>query len=163
MRDLREGSRMATEALPNPADCNCLAVRQAARYITQFYDRYLATAGLRTTQYAILARLKREGPTSINALAAELVMDRTTLGRNVRPLERDGLIAIEPDPSDRRSKVVRLTKAGDARLRRALKGWAAAQKRFEGIYGGKRASELREQLRAVVASELGPFDTMAAA
>jgi len=48
-------------------------------------------------------------------------------------------------------------------LRRALKGWAAAQKRFEGTYGGKRASELREQLRAVVASELGPFDTMAAA
>src|SRR6516225_3847704 len=95
---------MDTRPLPNSTDCNCLAVRQAARYITQFYDRYLAAAGLRTTQYGILAKLKRQGPMSINALAAQLIMDRTTLGRNVRPLERDGLIVIEPDPADRRSK-----------------------------------------------------------
>src|SRR6202045_1598607 len=106
---------MTTKPLPNPSDCNCLAVRQAARYITQFYDRYLGAAGLRTTQYGILARLKRQGPMSINTLAAELVVDRTTLGRNIRPLERDGLIAIEPDPSDGRSKILRLTKAGDGR------------------------------------------------
>ena len=153
---------MATRPLPNLTDCNCLAVRQAARYITQFYDRYLAAAGLRTTQYGILARLKRQGPMSINTLAAELVVDRTTLGRNIRPLERDGLIAIESDPSDRRSKILRLTKAGDARFQRAQKRWAEAQKRFERAYGGRQASQLRENLRALVASELGPFDTMAA-
>src|SRR5271169_4767435 len=98
---------MAREPFADPANCNCLAVRQAARYITQFYDQYLAEAGLRTTQYGILAKLKRHGPMSINVLAAELVMDRTTLGRNVQPLERDGLIAIEPDPQDRRSRVLR--------------------------------------------------------
>jgi DNA-binding MarR family transcriptional regulator len=153
---------MATRPLASPADCNCLAVRQAARYITQFYDRYLAAAGLRTTQYGILSRLKRQGAMSINSLAAELVVDRTTLGRNVRPLERDGLIAIESDPSDRRSKILRLTKAGDARFRTAQKHWAGAQKRFERVYGGRQASQLRESLRAVVASELGSFDTMAA-
>jgi DNA-binding MarR family transcriptional regulator len=153
---------MTTKPLPNLSDCNCLAVRQAARYITQFYDRYLAAAGLRTTQYGILARLKRQGPMSINALAAELVVDRTTLGRNIRPLERDNLIAIEPDPSDRRSKILRLTKAGDARFRRAQKRWAEAQRRFEHVYGGRQASQLRENLRAVVASELGLFDTMVA-
>src|ERR1700722_13759435 len=141
---------MATEQLPSAADCNCLAVRQAARYITQFYDQYLAPAGLRTTQYGILVKLKRRGPLSINALAAQLVMDRTTLGRNVRPLERDGLIVIEPDPDDRRSKVLRLTKTGEARFERAHKGWIEAQKRFEAAYGGKRASELRDRLRAVV-------------
>jgi DNA-binding MarR family transcriptional regulator len=153
---------MATTPLSNFSDCNCLAVRQAARYITQFYDRYLAAAGLRTTQYGVLARLKRHGPMSINRLAAELVVDRTTLGRNIRPLERDGLIAIEPDPSDRRSKILRLTKAGDARFQRAQKRWAEAQKHFEHAYGGKQASQLREKLRAVVASELGPFDTVTA-
>ena len=153
---------MATRPLPNPADCNCLAVRQAARYITQFYDRYLAAAGLRTTQYGVLSRLKRQGPMSINTLAAELVVDRTTLGRNVRPLERDGLIAIESDPADGRSKILRLTKAGDARYQRAQKRWIEAQSHFERAYGGKQASQLRENLRAVVASELGPFDTMAA-
>jgi DNA-binding MarR family transcriptional regulator len=153
---------MATRPLSNFTDCNCLAVRQAARYITQFYDRYLAAAGLRTTQYGILARLKRHGPMSINTLADALVVDRTTLGRNIRPLERDDLITIESDPSDRRSKILRLTKAGDARFQRAQKCWAEAQRRFEGVYGGKQASQLREKLRAVVTSELGPFDTMAA-
>jgi DNA-binding MarR family transcriptional regulator len=153
---------MARRPFPNLTDCNCLAVRQAARYITQFYDRYLAAAGLRTTQYGILARLKRQGPMSINTLAADLVVDRTTLGRNIRPLERDGLIAIESDPSDGRSKILRLTKAGDARFQRAQKHWAEAQKRFEAVYGGRQASQLRENLRALVASELGPFDAMAA-
>ena len=153
---------MASRPLPNSTECNCLAVRQAARYITQFYDRYLAAAGLRTTQYGILARLKRHGPMAINTLAAELVVDRTTLGRNIRLLERDDLIAIESDPTDRRSKILRLTKAGDARFQRAQKHWAEAQKRFERAYGGKQAAQLRENLRAVVASDLGLFDTMAA-
>ena len=153
---------MATEPLSTAADCNCLAVRQAARYITQFYDQYLAAAGLRTTQYGILAKLKRHGPLSINALAAQLVMDRTTLGRNARPLERDGLIAIESDPFDGRSKILRLTKAGETRFLRAEKLWVEAQKRFERAYGGRQASQLRENLRAVIVSDLGPFDTMVA-
>src|SRR5258708_14239513 len=99
---------------------------------------------------------------SINTLAAELVVDRTTLGRNIRPLERDGLIAIESDPSDGRSKILRLTKAGDARFQRAQKRWAEAQKRFERVYGGRQASQLRENLRAVVRSELGPLYSMQA-
>ena len=96
-------------------DCICLAVRQAARHVTQSYDHFLAPAGLRTTQFSILAKLKRKGPMTINALAAELVMDRTTLGRNILPLERDGLISVEPLASDRRSKALHLTKAGDKR------------------------------------------------
>src|SRR3984957_10966370 len=133
---------MATKPLPNPAECNCLAVRQAARYITQFYDRYLAPAGLRTTQYGVLSRLKRQGPMSIHTLAAELVVDRTTLGRNIRPLEREGLITIESDASDRRSKILRLTKTGDARFQRAQTRWAEAQRHFERAYGGRQASQL---------------------
>jgi DNA-binding MarR family transcriptional regulator len=153
---------MATKPLSDLTDCNCLAVRQAARTVTQFYDRYLAAVKLRTTQYGILARLERQGPMSINALAAELVVDRTTLGRNIRPLERDGLIAIESDPSDGRSKSLRLTKAGDRRFQRAQKHWAEAQERFERVYGGRQASQLRENLRALVASELGPFGATAA-
>src|SRR6516162_1151711 len=150
---------MAKASFPEVTDCNCLVVRQAARFITQFYDQHLLEAGLRTTQYGILAKLKRHGPMSINALAAELVMDRTTLGRNVQPLERDSLIVIEPDPQDRRSRILRLTKTGERRFERAHKGWAEAQRRFEDAYGGKQASELRRSLRAVIASGLGPFDS----
>src|SRR5437870_3246305 len=87
-----------TSASPalEPAACNCLAVRQAARQVTQFYDRHLALEGLRATQYAILAKLARLGPLSINELAAMMVMDRTTMGRALRPLDRDKLVAIGP-------------------------------------------------------------------
>ena len=98
---------MARRVHSGPEDCNCLAVRQAARHITQFYDHFLASSGLRTTQFSILAKLRRLGPMTINALAAEMVMDRTTLGRNILPLERDGLIAVEQGSRDRRSKELR--------------------------------------------------------
>src|SRR5271170_3215502 len=111
----------------NPAACNCLALRQATRHVTQFYDQLLAPTGLRATQYSILARLNRRGPMTINALAAELVMDRTTLGRNILPLQRDGLIAVEPGKADRRSKELCLTAAGAARFEAARKGWTQAQ------------------------------------
>jgi DNA-binding MarR family transcriptional regulator len=141
-------------AIP-PHECNCLALRQAARHVTQFYDQCLAPSGLRTTQLSILAKLKRLGPLTINALARELVMDRTTLGRTMLPLERDGLISIEDGTLDRRSKALRLTKAGAERLRVARKLWNEAQTQFEAAFGGERASTLRSELRAVASSVLG--------
>src|SRR5947209_20616850 len=112
-------------ATPSP-ECNCLALRQAARHVTQFYDRCLAPSGLRTTQLSILAKLKRSGPLTINALARELVMDRTTLGRTMLPLERDGLISIKDGTLDRRSKELQLTRAGAERLRVARSLWSEA-------------------------------------
>jgi DNA-binding MarR family transcriptional regulator len=136
--------------------CNCLALRQAARHVTQFYDQFLVPAGLRTTQFSILAKLKRLGPTTINALAEEMVMDRTTLGRNIQPLEREGLVAVRQGRADRRSKEILLTDTGAARLRTAVEAWTEAQTRFESVFGGERASDLRALLRAVTASELGP-------
>jgi len=148
---------MAAVHKPGIEVCNCHAVRAAARHVTQAYDAFLAPTGLRTTQFSILANLKRNGPLTINALAENMVMDRTTLGRNILPLERDGLIRIQPSGSDRRAKELRLTKAGESRVHAALKGWTAAQARFESADGAKRAAELRAMLRALVASELAPW------
>jgi len=85
-----------------------------------------------------------------------MVMDRTTLGRNILPLERDGLIEIQSVASDRRAKELHLTNAGEKRLQAALKAWAQAQTQFEATFGTKRASELRGLLRSVVASEFTP-------
>ena len=136
----------------NPAGCNCLALRQAARHVTQIYDRFLASAGLRATQYSILARLNRAGSMTINALAAELGMDRTTLGRNIRPLMRDGLIAAVAGRTDRRSKELRLTDDGQARVREAFKQWSKAQARFEGAFGARRAKALRALMSEVTAT-----------
>ena len=135
--------------------CNCLALRQAARVVTQFYDQHLAASGLRTTQYSVLAKLNLLGTMTINALAAELVMDRTTLGRNILPLERDGLVRVRPNAADARSRDLELTGKGANRLRAARAGWLKAQKRFDAAFGGENAAELRAVLKAVVASELG--------
>ncbi|HUC49713.1 MAG TPA: MarR family winged helix-turn-helix transcriptional regulator [Xanthobacteraceae bacterium] len=138
-----------TSEWTNPAGCNCLALRQAARHVSQFYDQFLAPSGLRTTQYSILARLQRNGAMTINALAADLVIDRTTLGRNLLPLEREGLIAIEPGQADRRSKDVRLTGVGATRLRSARRGWEEAQAQFEKTFGVRRAKDLRALLHEI--------------
>jgi DNA-binding MarR family transcriptional regulator len=134
-------------------ECNCLAIRQAARHVTQFYDQLFAPAGLRATQFAILSRLRRDGPMPINALAAHLVMDRTTLGRNILPLERDGLIEVAKSPRDRRRHELRLTASGLDRHGAALARWEDAQRRFDEVFGDERAVALRGLLREVVASD----------
>ena len=92
---------------------------------------------------------------TINRLAADLVMDRTTLGRNILPLERDGLIAVEKESRDRRSKELRLTKAGEACFRAGMKGWLEAQRQFEKAFGAKRTADMRALLHAVAATDLG--------
>jgi DNA-binding MarR family transcriptional regulator len=137
-------------------ECNCFAVRSAARHVTQFYDQFLAPVGLRTTQFSILVRLRRVGPLTIAGLAHEMVTDRTTLGRNILPLEREGLIRIEPAASDRRAKELHLTKASEKRVQAGIEAWTQAQARFETKFGSRRAVELRAMLRAVVATEFTP-------
>jgi DNA-binding MarR family transcriptional regulator len=136
-----------------PEVCNCLALRQAARHVTQFYDRNLADTGLRTTQYSILAKLSRVGPLTIGALAEAMVMDRTTLGRNIRPLERDGLIAIAPGSKDKRSRELSLTEAGSRRMAQARDAWARSQERFEAFFGQGRTLDLRALMRALTQSD----------
>ena len=101
---------------PPDTVCNCLALRQAARHISQIYDSYLAPEGLRTTQYSILSKLNRLGPLSINQLVSSMVMDRTSLGRAIRPLERDRLLVIGAG-EDGRTRSLRLTAIGEARLK----------------------------------------------
>jgi DNA-binding MarR family transcriptional regulator len=144
---------MSADFSLKPEDCNCFVVRSAARHVTQLYDQFLAPAGLRVTQFSILATLKRLGAMTINALAKEMVMDRTTLGRNVQPLERDGLIRIEASATDGRAKELHLTKAGEKRLVAGRKAWEEAQDRFESRFGARRAADFRAMLRAVVASD----------
>jgi DNA-binding MarR family transcriptional regulator len=144
---------MPSATLLEPEVCNCFAVRSAARHVTQLYDQFLAPIGLRVTQFSILLKLKRRGHQSINALADDMVMDRTTLGRSIQPLQRDGLIRIERAPYDRRAKELHLTKAGKKHLQAGLDAWAKAQAHFEAVFGAERAAHLRRLLRAVVASQ----------
>ncbi|HEV7874298.1 MAG TPA: MarR family winged helix-turn-helix transcriptional regulator [Enterovirga sp.] len=141
------------QAAVKPDLCNCLAIRKAARHVTQHYDRALAPAGLRTTQYSILVRLMRSGPRTINELADDLAMDRTTMGRNIRPLERDGLVAIATDAHDRRRRALSVTETGRARCAAAAERWREAQARFDEIYGAEQALALRTTLAGVLACD----------
>lgn len=148
-----------TDSDAKPDLCNCLAIRKAARHATHLYDRCLAPAGLRTTQFSVLARLAKLGPRTINELAADLAMDRTTMGRNIRPLERDGLLGVATDPRDRRSRALSITEAGRARVAEARALWVVAQQRFEAGYGAERSRDLRQTLAHLVASEFPPADS----
>ena len=131
-----------------PNRCNCAALRKASRRISQFYDSALASAGLRSTQFAVLVELDRrtDEPPTIRELSEALVMDQSTIGQNLRPLEREGLIALVQDEADRRSRRVKLTRTGRSRLAAAQPLWSAAQQRFEDGFGKRAAAELRNVL-----------------
>ena len=120
--------------------------------MTQFYDQLFAPVGLRATQFAILSRLRREGPMTINALAAVLVMDRTTLGRNILPLQRDGLIEVVASPADRRRRELRLTAGQTKQRRRSNAGrWRSSVSRR--CLAASARPALRGLLREVVAAD----------
>lgn len=133
--------------------CNCSALRQAARHVTRLYDSELAPAGLGLNQYSILSRLEKLGPCTIQALAANLVMDRSTLGHLLRPLLKRGLLKLDASKQDRRSRVIHLTAAGKSLLKQARPLWAKAERRFEHRIGTVPARVLREALARVAAAD----------
>jgi DNA-binding MarR family transcriptional regulator len=121
--------------------CNCWALRRAARQITQFYEAKLAPSGVRISQYGILSLLAGHKELAVNELAALMELDRTTTGKNLRPLERAGLVKIAPSATDGRSRKVRLTAKGvSAPL------WRDAQREFEAANGREVARTMRATL-----------------
>jgi DNA-binding MarR family transcriptional regulator len=140
---------------PIPSGCTCLRLRKAARRITQIYDQQMAAHGLTITQYGLLTHLKRHDGIGIGALAEELVMDPTTLTRNLRPLERAGLMQLVPDPHDRRSRRLHLTADGRAVLEKARPAWARAQRHVEEALGTPDTAVLHAALDRVL-RRLGP-------
>jgi DNA-binding MarR family transcriptional regulator len=138
-----------------PETCNCSALRQAARRVTRLYDDALAPTGLGVNQYSILARLGRVGPRTIQDLARLLVMDRSTLGHLLRPLEKRGLVRLHVSEQDGRSRVTALTPAGRAVVARGRPLWARAQQRFASAFGERRALDLRTVLKQVAMADFG--------
>ncbi len=135
--------------------CNCSALRQAARHTTRMYDEALAPSGLGVNQFSILARIDRFGPSNLQDLAKPLVMDRSTLGHLLRPLQARGLLSLEASPRDKRRRLIMLTEEGAALLRLAQPHWARAQSRFEQSFGSPDAAKLRDVLERLVTT---PFN-----
>ena len=144
---------MSSTTGPFPADlpCACTTLRKASRAVARLYEGHLAEAGLSATQFAILRALERNGTSNLRPLAAELVMDRTSLYRAVAPLERDGLVATEADGGDARARRASLTEAGRERIAKALPHWRAAQHTFIEGFGADDYAGFIGQLRHAVA------------
>jgi DNA-binding MarR family transcriptional regulator len=129
--------------------CTCGSLRKASRRISQFYDTALAPVGIKSTQFSILSEVERgstAGAVTMSELASAMVMDRSTLGHNLRPLERDDLVVLRQARHDGRKRYVELTAKGRSLLPRAWRLWRRAENRFEEIFGKDPAAELRAVL-----------------
>ena len=135
--------------LPKCMDCACFNLRKAARAVTQLYDKALRSTGLRTTQFTLLVGISMLGTVTVTRLAQIGVMDRTTLTRNLKPLERKGLIQITPG-KDQRTRVVTITDEGQKALVQALPLWKKAQVGVVKRLGQERWNSLRTDLGEVV-------------
>ena len=135
-------------SLGEPNRCNCAALRKASRRLTQFYDAAVAPSGLKSTQLAMLSEIERrlDDPPTMRDLAEALVMDQSTIGQNLRPLEREGLVTLEQDARDLRRRYVKLTRKGRSRIAIARPLWEEAQTRFENHFGSLQAANLRNLL-----------------
>jgi DNA-binding MarR family transcriptional regulator len=122
-----------------PTLCLCTNLRRASRGVSRHYDGALEGFGINVAQYSLLCNLKRLDQPSISTLAEAMGLDRSTLGRNLRVLEGEGLVKLA-EGADLRNRLVYLTEAGEARLMAALPAWEAAQQRLvERLGEDKRA------------------------
>jgi DNA-binding MarR family transcriptional regulator len=135
--------------------CNATALRMASRRLTQLYDAALEPCGLRSTQLAILSELAHwsKDPPTLAELADALAIDRSSLGHNLRPLEREGLVVLGESAVDGRRLHITLTSKGKAKWREAVRLWRVAQERFEHVFGRSEAAALRATLQAIAHHE----------
>lgn len=129
--------------------CNCFAVRQAARRITRLYERHLSEVDLTSAQFGILVLLDEQPQASMAELAQLLAMDRTTLVRALKPLQREDLVESRPHPGDARQLALSLSAAGQRKLKEGARLWRQAQSEFEAQVGPEQAARLRHDLLAL--------------
>jgi len=147
MKKTRKAAQVMT------ADCLCFRARRVSRALTRMYDEALRPLGIAATQLTLLNAVTMAGEAAtMGTLAEILAMDGTTLSRNLRPLEKAGLVAIARHPEDRRVRVARLTGEGQRMVEDALPLWTRAHERVVAALGRDSALELRDRFDAAVAA-----------
>jgi len=141
---------MDIEAFTN---CTCFNLRKATRTVTQMYDEALKPAGLRATQMSVLAMIVGRGPLTMTGLADQLVMDRTTLTRNLKPLIAEGLVSTVAGP-DKRQRLVQITDRGRQRFDETKPLWSEVQNRLADALGYGRWTGLLGHLDLVIEASL---------
>jgi DNA-binding MarR family transcriptional regulator len=144
---------MSQQSAKDPLVCNGAALRKASRRVTQLYDAVLAPCGLTISQRSVLVHVQRAGTPTMSELAYAMVLDRSALAHNFKPLERDGYLVQTRDAADGRSRRVSLTPSGQSKLNEANLLWRKAQSRFEKTYGPDRAQALRLALADIFSDE----------
>ena len=143
---------MPTQFAPSTT-CVCFHLRRAARAVTQTYERALAPSGLLPGQFSVLTVLHRFGPQPLSVLADLMGMDRTTLTRNLRPMERDGLVRVKAgDKQDQRIRRVALTGSGERKWQEAEPLWAQVHRAMVEGLGPEGWPALRDQLSSAIAA-----------
>lgn len=130
--------------------CLCAALRKASRSITSLYDAHLKPAGLKATQYSMLVNIARNPKVAISSLADILVMDQSTVTRNLQLLKKKGYVRIDASPDDQRVKSVALTATGQARLEASKPLWQQAQAEARLKLGKLGFDVLQQSLTAVI-------------
>lgn len=135
--------------------CLCLNVRKMARVLTHHYDAHLQTGDLRSTQFSLLVAIALAREVPLTRLAEAVAMDRTTLTRNLKPLERQHLITVEMSPQDRRVRVITLTQEGYQKVNDVLPQWKQAQSQMMALLGPQQSQALLIDAQTVM--ERVPF------
>lgn len=116
------------------SQCLCISLRRASNTLTEYYDTHLAPSGLKLTQFSLLHRIRLKKSISITELAEDTGLDRTTMGKNLQLMARNGLLTLSPG-TDRRERVAVLTHQGERALAKAYPLWEAAQTAAVGAVG----------------------------
>jgi DNA-binding MarR family transcriptional regulator len=138
--------------------CSCLRSRRISRILTRLYDDALRPTGLRVSQLTVLVALARFGPkgAKLGRIADVLAMERTTMTRNIGPLESAGLLRVARDPDDARARILVLTRAGERAIEAAFPLWQAAQRQVRSAVGGGRLDEVHEQMTELLSAISAP-------
>lgn len=138
----------------NPTDsslvCACTILRKASRIVARFYEKRLSGTGFTATQYSILKRLYDNNPLPLIRLAEQLVMERTSLYRSIKPLVDNELIETLPSKRDKRIIEVKLTKKGRSAVEKTYSYWKNIQDDFLDIFGEKNWENLSFELDTLI-------------
>ncbi|MEM5329668.1 MarR family transcriptional regulator [Paraburkholderia sp. JHI2823] len=129
--------------------CLCLHMQRAARNLARIFDDVLRPLDLTNGQFSLLMSLNRPYPPGMKDVASLLAMDRTTLTAALKPLERRGLVVIESDPQDKRSRLLSLTPEGHQLLNEAFPLWQQTHAEIEKDFAEGEVDKLRDHLRAL--------------
>ena len=137
-----------TDLIEKPLGCTCFKLRKLTRAMSRLYDQHMATVGLKTTQYSVLANAARAA-LPVAELADVLGLERTTLTRNLKPLLDAGWVELKSG-ADGRQRIVTITGAGRAMLKQAYVAWRRAQTEFETLMGRDAVRALHRQLESTM-------------